>query len=67
MSRVHDALRRAEQAGFSAPPAARTPILGAEAADHLPRLWIRAPTWRGLLERIEEDSFRTATDSAVDR
>jgi capsular exopolysaccharide synthesis family protein len=62
MSRVHDALRRAEQSGALAPPprsngdaraAVATP--GIDAALNLD----------GLLEQVQEVPFRTATDSLL--
>jgi len=65
MSRVHDALRRAEQAGLLTPPAARTPILGGEARTTAAVLDNQGPNMAGLLERIEEIPFRTATDSLL--
>jgi protein-tyrosine kinase len=65
MSRVHDALRRAEQAGLLTPPAARTPILGGEARTTASVLDNQGPNMAGLLERIEEIPFRTATDSLL--
>ena len=64
MSRVHDALRRAEQAGLLTPPAARTTILGGEARATSAVL-DQGPNMAGLLERIEEIPFRTATDSLL--
>src|SRR6185295_14739223 len=63
MSRVHDALRRAEQAGLLSPPVARGPVNGetrAAAATLDP-----GPNLAGLLERVEEIPFRTATDSLL--
>ncbi len=65
MSRVHDALRRAEQAGLLTPPAARTPILGGEARTTNSTVLDQGPNMAGLLERIEEIPFRTATDSLL--
>ncbi len=65
MSRVHDALRRAEQAGLLTPPAARTPILGGEARTTNSAVLDQGPNMAGLLERIEEIPFRTATDSLL--
>jgi protein-tyrosine kinase len=64
MSRVHDALRRAEQAGLLSPPAARTPILGGEARSTAATL-DQGPNMQGLLERVDEIPFRTATDSLL--
>src|SRR6266581_2447551 len=62
MSRVHDALRRAEQSGAIAPPVPRnshdqnggaTTVLDA------------GPNLAGLLEQVEEVPYRTATDSLL--
>src|SRR5580693_4207458 len=64
MSRVHDALRRAEQAGLLSPPAARTPILGGEARSTAATL-DQGPNMQGLLERVDEIPFRTASDSLL--
>ena len=63
MSRVHDALRRAEQAGLLSPPASRPNTDGRPAApgtvlDHGPNL-------ANLLEQVEEIPFRAATDSLL--
>ena len=61
MSRVHDALRRAEQAGLLSPPAARLQngsAAGTITADP-------SPSMAGLLEQIEEVPFRAATDSLL--
>ncbi len=66
MSRVHDALRRAEQSGAvpaPKPPAApanghSAPATGAAAADPAANL-------QGLLEQVREVPFRTATDSLL--
>jgi protein-tyrosine kinase len=62
MSRVHDALRRAEQAGLLSPPAARphqdgrgAPVATMDAG----------PNLTGLLEQIEEVPYRAATDSLL--
>ncbi len=61
MSRVHDALRRAEQSGLLSPPAARTPL------DHNGATAVldAGPNLVGLLEEIEEVPYRTATDSLL--
>jgi receptor protein-tyrosine kinase len=64
MSRVHDALRRAEQAGLLSPPAARTPILGGEGRSTAATL-DNGPNMAGLLDKVEEIPFRTATDSLL--
>src|SRR6202166_4701114 len=62
MSRVHDALRRAEQTGVLSPPVSRPagqgPTLGVPALD--PGLHLE-----GLLELVEEVPFRAATDSLL--
>jgi protein-tyrosine kinase len=61
MSRVHDALRRAEQAGLLSPPVSRTNGEARAAAvnhDHGPNL-------ANLLEQVEEIPFRAATDSLL--
>src|SRR5579872_3542953 len=61
MSRVHDALRRAEQAGLTNPTAprpageARTATLPVDPG----------PNLAGLLEQVQEIPFRTATDSLL--
>ena len=60
MSRVHDALRRAEQAGMLSPPVARPRADGAAAA-----VLDAGPDITGLLDQIEEIPFRTATDSLL--
>jgi protein-tyrosine kinase len=64
MSRVHDALRRAEQAGLLSPPVARTSVLGGEGRSTAATL-DNGPNMAGLLERVEEIPFRTATDSLL--
>ncbi len=63
MSRVHDALRRAEQAGLLSPLTSRPNTDGRPAApgtvlDHGPNL-------ANLLEQVEEIPFRAATDSLL--
>src|ERR1017187_2542120 len=62
MSRVHDALRRAEQTGVLSPPTNRPPgqgpAVGAPVLDPGPDL-------AGLLELVEEVPFRVATDSLL--
>jgi protein-tyrosine kinase len=62
MSRVHDALRRAEQSGLLSPPAARTPVGGAATSTVA---MDSGPTMTGLLEQVEEVPFRAATDSLL--
>ena len=66
MSRVHDALRRAEQSGAVSPPAppmqrpaASVPIAGASVLD--PGI----NNFEGLLELVQEVPFRAATDSLL--
>jgi receptor protein-tyrosine kinase len=66
MSRVHDALRRAEQSGvLSSPaspaqrPAASAPAVGASVLDPV------VNDFDGLLERVQEVPFRAATDSLL--
>lgn len=61
MSRVHDALRRAEQAGLLSPPVARPRVDGNGASAVLDV----EPDIAGLLDQIEEIPFRTATDSLL--
>ena len=61
MSRVHDALRRAEQAGLLSPPAARPSSGSAGTATMEPQ----GPNLAGLLEQIEEVPYRAATDSLL--
>jgi len=63
MSRVHDALRRAEQSGELAPPAPRSNG-DARAAASAPNL-DAGPNLSGLLEQVQEVPFRTATDSLL--
>src|SRR5579872_3970264 len=64
MSRVHDALRRAEQAGLLSPPAARTPILGGEARVNS-AVMDQGPNMAGLLEQVQEIPFHAAPDSLL--
>ena len=63
MSRVHDALRRAEQAGLLTTPAAPRPAGEARAA--ATAAVDPGPNLAGLLERVQEIPFRTATDSLL--
>jgi protein-tyrosine kinase len=65
MSRVHDALRRAEQAGLLSPPAQRPHNGSAGAATMDPGANLASPNLAGLLEQIEEVPFRAATDSLL--
>ena len=62
MSRVHDALRRAEQSGLLSPPAAR---LSGETRSAATAVLDAGPNLAGLLEQVEEVPFRTATDSLL--
>jgi protein-tyrosine kinase len=64
MSRVHDALRRAEQAGLLSPPAARPPHEGQSILATAATLEA-GPNLVGLLEQIEEVPYRAATDSLL--
>jgi receptor protein-tyrosine kinase len=63
MSRVHDALRRAEQSGVLPPPvqrpAASAPEVGAAVLDP------GVNDFEGLLELVQEVPFRAATDSLL--
>src|SRR5258706_1167965 len=61
MSRVHDALRRAEQSGLLTPPVARN---GGQKANTA-ALLDNGPNLAGLLEQVEEIPFRVATDSLL--
>src|ERR1043166_6345333 len=62
MSRVHDALRRAEQAGMLSPPANRVTTDARATATPAVEL---GPNLSGLLEQAEVIPFRTATDSLL--
>ena len=62
MSRVHDALRRAEQAGLLAPPAVRP---SPEAKSTATAVADPGLDLAGLLEHIEEIPFHTAPDSLL--
>ncbi len=64
MSRVHDALRRAEQAGLLSSPAAR-PQQNGPATAATTTLEAPGANLAGLLEQIEEVPFRAATDSLL--
>jgi len=61
MSRVHDALRRAERAGLINPPVARPSQDARGGVGTLDS----GPNLAGLLELVEEIPFRTATDSLL--
>lgn len=63
MSRVHDALRRAEQAGLLSPPVARPHTNGSAGTALLETA--PGPNLSGLLEQIEEVPYRAATDSLL--
>jgi receptor protein-tyrosine kinase len=76
MSRVHDALRRAEKTGVLPPTAAqpagetRSPAAKIETGASSPAVSSAAsngvgPNLAGLLELVEEVPFRTATDSLL--
>ena len=64
MSRVHEALRRAEQAGIapsaSTPPPSARPPLSAPVNASVP-----SSEFEGLLSRVQEVPFRTAADSLL--
>ena len=60
MSRVHDALRRAEQSGSFSPAAPPKHTAGPAAS-----VMDIGPNLAGLLENVEEIPFRTATDSLL--
>src|ERR1700720_1671557 len=62
MSRVHDALRRAEQTGALAPPAPRS---NGDAHAAAPPSFDAGPNLAGLLEQVLEVPFRIATDSLL--
>lgn len=63
MSRVHDALRRAEQSGLLSPPAAVR--LNPDAGGAASAVLDSGPSMAGLLEQVVEIPFRTATDSLL--
>jgi protein-tyrosine kinase len=65
MSRVHDALRRAEQAGMLSPPAARPHHDGGPTPSIATTTLETGPNLAGLLEQIEEVPYRAATDSLL--
>jgi protein-tyrosine kinase len=61
VSRVHDALRRAEQSGLLSPPVNRPGPEGRSVTATLDP----GPSLAGLLEMVEEIPFRTASDSLL--
>ena len=63
MSRVHDALRRAEQAGLLSPPVSR--LNGEARAAAAGATLDHGPNLAQLLEQVEEIPFRAATDSLL--
>ena len=63
MSRVHDALRRAEQSGALASPAPRSN--GDARAAVVSSSFDAGPNLAGLLEQVQEVPLRTATDSLL--
>lgn len=63
MSRVHDALRRAEQSGALTPLA--PPSNGDARAAAAAPSFDAGPNLAGLLEQVQEVPFRTATDSLL--
>jgi protein-tyrosine kinase len=63
MSRVHDALRRAEQSGMLSPPSAVR--LRPETSGPANAVLDSGPSMSGLLEQVVEIPFRTATDSLL--
>jgi protein-tyrosine kinase len=72
MSRVHDALRRAEKSGEHAPPVVQSnPVIHTYSEARPPAATPAAPpvdtgaNLAGLLELVEEVPFRTATDSLL--
>ena len=64
MSRVHDALRRAEKTGELAPPAVHSDAAETRSPGATPDASVNA-NLAGLLELVEEVPFRTATDSLL--
>jgi protein-tyrosine kinase len=64
MSRVHDALRRAEQAGLLSPPVARSHQDG-NGNGTVAATIEAGPNLAGLMEQIEEVPYRAATDSLL--
>lgn len=62
MSRVHDALRRAEQAGLLSPPVTRA---NSEARAAATAALDPGPNLANLLEQVEEIRFRPTTDSLL--
>jgi len=65
MSRVHDALRRAEQSGVVSPPPVQRPAAPAGHSIATPVLDPGVNNLEGLLELVQEVPFRAATDSLL--
>jgi len=65
MSRVHDALRRAEQSGALSQPAAPRPSSASNGSSTASAVLDLGPNLTGLLDEVEEIPFRTATDSLL--
>jgi receptor protein-tyrosine kinase len=66
MSRVHDALRRAEQSGAVTPPVPRPNRSGNIAGNSTGATVLDAgPDMNGLLDQVQEVPFRVATDSLL--
>ena len=65
MSRVHDALRRAEKTGELAPPVVQPHAETRSAATPALATLETGANLAGLLELVEEVPFRTATDSLL--
>ena len=64
MSRVHDALRRAEQAGLTTPSAPK-PAAGDTRAAATTAVVDPGPNLNGLLEQVKEIPFNVAADSLL--
>jgi len=66
MSRVHDALRRAEKSGERTPPVVQQPLPETRTGAAPPAATLdMGANLAGLLELVEEVPFRTATDSLL--
>ncbi len=66
MSRVHDALRRAEQSGTMQQPAPRPNPAGASGGNGAAATVLdNGPDIAGLLDQVQEVPFRVATDSLL--